>query len=379
MSSFEISFEPPPAPFWSFLEPKSDFNPQEILPEIWQNIFQQCLCVGSEVRLLQQLTKTLALCLLTTCKYWNRIFTPSLQSQVALFNLYPTQIIICENPDYTKLLPFLDQQFQVRRWRQKATFHGFITETQQKPARVMCPTFVPNIYICGKGKHYFEVQLLGTACVKVGWVTLMTNPVGTSLGIGSDLFSWGYDGLRQLKLGSSEQSPLERGFSKAKVARTKPPGSLSHPYGKLWKGGDIVGCCLDLRMRTISWTLNGESLGIGFTFSRVLKVFTPAVTLLPVPQSEKKTNQLDVGGVEWIFEANRMKYIPLSYRPIEAPPKDEVVFSIVRGVDTYFPDSTSSDYSGSGSYTDETGSDASDSFPSSYDDDDRFDDDGTYL
>lgn len=35
-------------------------------------------------------------------------------------------------------------------------------------------------------------------------------------------------------------------------------------YGKPWQNGDIIGCCIDLDSQEISFSHNGQDLGIAF-------------------------------------------------------------------------------------------------------------------
>ena len=46
----------------------------------------------------------------------------------------------------------------------------------------------------------------------------------------------------------------------------------SSPYGQAWTSGDVIGCCIDLDAREISFYRNGVSLGVAFTNVRTMQV-----------------------------------------------------------------------------------------------------------
>lgn len=77
---------------------------------------------------------------------------------------------------------------------------------------------------------------------------------------GAESRSWAYDGGRQRKWSY---------------------GWLSYGNHVKWKAGDVVGCLLDLDTNQVSFSLNGENLGIAFdevTASKVERIF-PAASL----------------------------------------------------------------------------------------------------
>ena len=89
-----------------------------------------------------------------------------------------------------------------------------------------------------KGKYFYECELLSNGLLQIGWCQL-TTPFTEQNGVGDDNSSYAYDGWRNV---------LFHGPDK--------------PYGKIWDKGDVVGCCIDLTNRTMSFYLNGEDLGI---------------------------------------------------------------------------------------------------------------------
>ncbi|KAG5189946.1 SPRY domain-containing protein [Tribonema minus] len=121
------------------------------------------------------------------------------------------------------------------------------------------------------GRWYYEVSLASDGLVQLGWadhlfkgdsfegngigddphlcpVTLL-RAMGDSFegnGIGDDTHSWAYDGLRQKRWNGEEDE------------------ASAPDYGTAWKVGDVVGCLLDADAGTLSFTHNGQDLGVAF-------------------------------------------------------------------------------------------------------------------
>jgi len=112
------------------------------------------------------------------------------------------------------------------------------------------PTLTSESQKLSPPSYYYEVTLVTGGLAQIGWacladsegnsVFLPSNDLGD--GVGDDTSSFGIDGSRGLKFhgGNEWKVPFE------------------------WKKGDRLGCCLDLGTRDISYTLNGEDLGIVF-------------------------------------------------------------------------------------------------------------------
>jgi hypothetical protein len=113
-----------------------------------------------------------------------------------------------------------------------------VTNTGYSTASVHC-----NVHVSGTGgRWYYEVRILTNGSMRVGWATEAWTG-GEALG--SDAEGWGFDGSQGRKYG----------------AGASPTGYASAG----WHQGDIVGCLLDLDAGTISYTHNGESLGVAFS------------------------------------------------------------------------------------------------------------------
>ncbi|XP_066971323.1 ryanodine receptor isoform X25 [Macrobrachium rosenbergii] len=109
------------------------------------------------------------------------------------------------------------------------------------------------------GKWYFEMEVLTTGPMRVGWMETSSPP---NIELGSDDKSWAFDGYHE-----------EKWYA-----------GVADSYGHKWQVGDVVGVCLDIVDRTISFSLNGELMmdasGSETAFSDVQgEAFVPALTL----------------------------------------------------------------------------------------------------
>ncbi|KAK9727664.1 hypothetical protein K7432_001647 [Basidiobolus ranarum] len=118
-----------------------------------------------------------------------------------------------------------------------------------------------------EGCWYYEVQLLTSGIMQIGWATKYTafRPE-EGVGVGDDDHSFAFDGRR--KLAWSDGYPI--------------------PYGGVnsWSEGDILGALLDMDYGLIRFYLNGVDLGSAFEFSarQLLRFeeeggFYPAISL----------------------------------------------------------------------------------------------------
>ncbi|XP_055857539.1 ryanodine receptor isoform X6 [Episyrphus balteatus] len=120
---------------------------------------------------------------------------------------------------------------------------------------------VEKNYAVTSGKWYFEFEVLTSGPMRVGWARADCHP-GAMLG--SDDCSWAFDGHNVTKVHG---------------------GSIEH-FGVRYEAGDVIGCFIDVKEQTISFSLNGEllmdALGGETTFADVTADgvgFVPACTL----------------------------------------------------------------------------------------------------
>lgn len=114
---------------------------------------------------------------------------------------------------------------------------------------------------------YWEVLLVTGGLAQIGWAQPPSPNTATSTssaagwfapnsetgdGVGDDAYSYAYDGSRGICLHQSQSQPYGSGTG----------SSGSNP--RKWKAGDTVGCWLDLQRGEISYSLNGESLGVAY-------------------------------------------------------------------------------------------------------------------
>eukprot|EP01119_Soliformovum_irregulare_P010969 TRINITY_DN2710_c0_g1_i1.p1 TRINITY_DN2710_c0_g1~~TRINITY_DN2710_c0_g1_i1.p1 ORF type:complete len:615 (-),score=204.72 TRINITY_DN2710_c0_g1_i1:16-1860(-) len=89
------------------------------------------------------------------------------------------------------------------------------------------------------GKWYFEVRIVNSGVIQVGWCTLNYNPKVTA----TSEHSWSYEISRQ----------------------EKKKDANSEKYGQYCNTGDIIGCLIDVDAKIISFSHNGKDLGTAFT------------------------------------------------------------------------------------------------------------------
>ncbi|KAE9046987.1 hypothetical protein PR003_g1344 [Phytophthora rubi] len=96
-----------------------------------------------------------------------------------------------------------------------------------------------------KGKWYYEVRLVTTGVVQIGWAdsTFEANSE-TGDGVGDHERSWAYDGARKVKWNGGKDE--------------------EYATGESWSKNDVIGCMLDLDEGTVAFTRNGVDLGVAF-------------------------------------------------------------------------------------------------------------------
>merc|ERR1711871_39271 len=106
------------------------------------------------------------------------------------------------------------------------------------------------------GKWYYEALLLSDGLMQIGWADgVYSGDPERGQGIGDHPHSWAFDGYR-----------------------CKKWCSASEDYGKRWGVTDVVGCSIDLENLTMSFYLNGESLGEAYTDFHAVGGLFPAAS-----------------------------------------------------------------------------------------------------
>uniref|UniRef100_A0A8C3G9F2 E3 ubiquitin-protein ligase RNF123 n=1 Tax=Cyclopterus lumpus TaxID=8103 RepID=A0A8C3G9F2_CYCLU len=142
-----------------------------------------------------------------------------------------------------------------------------------------------------KGKWAYEVLISSQGLMQIGWCTL--NCRFNQEGVGDTPDSYAYDGNR---------------VRKWNVTTTN--------YGKSWAAGDIVSCLIDLDEGTITFCLNGQSLGTAFTNIKM----GPGVAYFPaISLSFKESVAFNFGSRPAIT------YPVDGYLPLQNPPTTDLM------------------------------------------------------
>lgn len=135
-----------------------------------------------------------------------------------------------------------------------------------------------------RGKWYYEVHLGEKRNMQIGYALsgFEVEP-GTGNGVGSKdtpSRSWAYDGGRQRKYSH---------------------GWISYANGVSWQAGDVVGCLLDLQSRQVSFSLNGENLGVAFgeVWAKKTQPVFPAASLKGGPHCKSIYARIPISSVRY--------------------------------------------------------------------------------
>nr|XP_005892156.1 PREDICTED: E3 ubiquitin-protein ligase RNF123 [Bos mutus] len=146
-----------------------------------------------------------------------------------------------------------------------------------------------------KGKWIYEVLISSQGLMQIGWCTINCR-FNQEEGVGDTHNSYAYDGNR---------------VRKWNVTTTN--------YGKAWAAGDIVSCLIDLDEGTLSFSLNGVSLGTAFeNLSRGLGMaYFPAISL-----SFKESVAFNFGSrpLRYPFMKKAVGRLVAGSRPLQDPP-----------------------------------------------------------
>uniref|UniRef100_A0AAQ4NVI5 B30.2/SPRY domain-containing protein n=1 Tax=Gasterosteus aculeatus aculeatus TaxID=481459 RepID=A0AAQ4NVI5_GASAC len=142
-----------------------------------------------------------------------------------------------------------------------------------------------------KGKWAYEVLISSQGLMQIGWCTLNCR-FNQEEGVGDTPDSYAYDGNR---------------VRKWNVTTTN--------YGKSWAAGDIVSCLIDLDEGTITFCLNGQSLGTAFTSIKT----GPGVAYFPAISLSFKES------VAFNFGSRPLRYPSHGYLPLQNPPTADLV------------------------------------------------------
>ncbi|KAL7408728.1 hypothetical protein ABVT39_028384 [Epinephelus coioides] len=142
-----------------------------------------------------------------------------------------------------------------------------------------------------KGKWAYEVLISSQGLMQIGWCTLNCR-FNQEEGVGDTPDSYAYDGNR---------------VRKWNVTTTN--------YGKSWAAGDIVSCLIDLDEGTITFCLNGQSLGTAFTNIKM----GPGVAYFPAISLSFKES------VAFNFGSRPLRYPVDGYLPLQNPPTADLL------------------------------------------------------
>lgn len=127
-------------------------------------------------------------------------------------------------------------------------------------AQRAAPTIVLSVMQQTHGKFYYECKTITGGYMQIGWAdSSFSAVIEEGKGAGDDLHSWAYDGYRSLKWHANQKES----------------------FGKKWHAGDVIGVAVDLDApRQVSFSLNGESLGVAFEDIKIQGGLYPCITML---------------------------------------------------------------------------------------------------
>ncbi|CAF0824036.1 unnamed protein product, partial [Didymodactylos carnosus] len=171
-------------------------------------------------------------------------------------------------------------------------------------------TFIVDNLQLSKGKWYYCVKVPEDCNIQIGWATTGFAP-SDSIGVGSDKYSWSYDGS-QVSLFHLQQQA------------TFPSSELR------WKENDVCGCGIEIdgEKTRIKYWLNGQFLGTAFSHQSTFGSTTTKCDMLPngpdstyFPSVTLQWTSYRANWCEFIFSPEDMADCPLpnDYKPLLMP------------------------------------------------------------
>jgi hypothetical protein len=142
-----------------------------------------------------------------------------------------------------------------------------------------------RLLLVTEGQWYYEATLQTAGCIQLGWAdAAFIGMADVGEGVGDGSHSWAYDGWRQLKWHGG-----------------------SCKWGRQWRAKDVVGCLVNMDERSMSFTLNGSSVGMGVAFTD----FESSGGVYPCASFNSGQS------IRWNFGVTPFKFPPPEgYRPI---------------------------------------------------------------
>lgn len=143
-----------------------------------------------------------------------------------------------------------------------------------------------NLSVPRQGKWMYEVQLLTSGIMQIGWVTPLT--VYTSEdGVGDSRDSFAYDGKRKRKWNVS-----------------------SIEYGEVWAAGDIISCGIDFDRGIVEYWRNGVHLGVAYSSITLTKEDPQQIPYFPgISVSYGEMCVINFGNIPFRYPV--MGYVPV--------------------------------------------------------------------
>ncbi|KAE8746279.1 hypothetical protein FOCC_FOCC006951 [Frankliniella occidentalis] len=145
---------------------------------------------------------------------------------------------------------------------------------------------------CGvfKGKWQYEVLLLSTGVMQIGWASF-NSKFGAGQGVGDTYDSFAFDGSRVRKWNMTAEA-----------------------YGEKWEEDDIIGCCIDLDDGCVEFFRNGRSMGVAYRNIQM----GAGIVYFPTVSLQRKE------GLIANFGATPLCYPAPGHSPIHEPPNKEL-------------------------------------------------------
>eukprot|EP01028_Stygiella_incarcerata_P007254 TRINITY_DN2996_c0_g1_i3.p1 TRINITY_DN2996_c0_g1~~TRINITY_DN2996_c0_g1_i3.p1 ORF type:complete len:1061 (+),score=274.19 TRINITY_DN2996_c0_g1_i3:111-3293(+) len=168
----------------------------------------------------------------------------------------------------------------------KVSDNGLEVESGRRFMSILASTCVAM-----EGRWMYEYVLYTSGIHQIGWSCLDTHFSATD-GVGDYDGSFAYDGKRVSKWNGKRNG-----------------------YGYRWRAGDVVGVYLDLDDGTVSFSLNGEDMGVAFDHINTKEAYFPGIAI-----EGGQHGSFNFGSTPFLYPRE-------GYMPFDAPPFHTVIIA----------------------------------------------------